>query len=303
MKKITLLLSIVFTLLFAGTLLADKPHVVTSMTALEEITRDIGGDFVTISNIGPHDQDLHFVIAKPSHVQLLMKANLLVHTGLMGEPWLPALLEASGNRNLFPGNPGDCDASVNIRVLEKPEVITREMGDVHPGGNPHFWLDPVNIITAGANIRDKLILLVPEKAEEIKQNFEKFAARWKARTLEWAKRLSALGQINAIDYHISWSYFFERFKINRLIAIEPKPGIKPSGSHLAKVIAAGKAGKVDFLIAEPFFPQRDIEMVARELKVPKLIIQQSPGGSYKRMEDVFEAIVSFIEKVKKEQVK
>lgn len=303
MKKTSIILAIFLIVITANNLFAHKPHVVTSMSSLEEITRDIGGDLFKISNIGPCDQDLHFVIVKPSHIQLLIDADLIVHTGLLGEPWLAALLEAASSRNLFPGNPGDCDTSVNIKVLEKPESITREMGDVHPGGNPHFWLDPVNIIIAGSNVRDKLITLLPAKAAEIKQNFEKFAGSWKTKTLEWANRLSALGEVNVIDYHVSWSYLYERFKINKLIAIEPKPGIKPSGAHLAKVVATGKQGNVDLLLAEPFFPQRDIEMVARELGVPKLIIQQTPGGKYPRMEDIFETIVSFMEKVKKDQKK
>jgi zinc/manganese transport system substrate-binding protein len=305
MKKIiTGMIASLFIFMFSGSAVADTQlSVVTSMTALEEITRDIGGNRIKISNIGPHDQDLHFVVARPSHVQLLMNAKVLVHTGLMGEPWLPALIEAAGNRHIFPGHPGDCDASINIKVLDKPDVITREMGDVHPGGNPHFWLDPVNIITAGANIRNRLSELMPEHKAEFDRNFNEFAGRWRKLTLDWAKRLEPLKPIRVIDYHVSWSYFYDRFKIEKVDSIEPKPGIKPSGAHIAKVIAAGKAKNVDFLLAEPFFPQRDIQMVARELKVPTLIIQQSPGGRHPKMENIFETIVSFIEKVKRGEVK
>jgi zinc/manganese transport system substrate-binding protein len=299
--KLPSLLSLVILCVFAAALPASAGPfpVVTSMSTFQEIVRDIGGNAVEIRNIGPHDQDIHFVIVKPSHVQFLMDAKMLVHTGLMGEPWLAALLESASNRHLFPGNPGDCDASVNIKILEKPENLSREMGDVHPGGNSHFWLDPVNIITAGANVRDKLTTLLPEQKATFEKNFQEFAERWKKRTLDWAKRLAALGPIRVIDYHVSWSYLYERFKLERVATIEPKPGIKPSGAHLAKVIADGKAKKVDFLLAEPFFPQRDIAMVAKELGVPSLIIQQSPGGAFPRQEDIFEAIVAFAEKLKK----
>ncbi len=278
--------------------LAEQLNVITSMTTLEEITNDIGGKWVKVSNIGPHDQDLHFVIIKPSHVQLLTNAKMLVHTGLMGEPWLAGLLEAASNMSLMPGQVGDCDASLGIKVLEKPEALSREMGDVHPGGNPHFWLDPINIITAGANVKNKLIALMPQHKVDFEANFTVFAQRWKIKILDWAKRIDQVKPVKVIDYHISWSYFFDRFKLERVAAIEMKPGIKPSGAHIAKVISAGKANNVDFVIAEPFFPQRDIRMVANELNVPALIIQQSPGGNYKRQEDVVEAIVSFIEKIK-----
>ncbi len=300
MNHIRTIIVVVFAVLLTLSPLeaAGKLKVATSMTALEEIVRDIGGDLVEVGNIGPHDQDVHFVIVKPSHINLLMQAQMLVHTGLMGEPWLPALLESASNRSLFPGNPGDCDASVNVKILEKPDVITREMGDVHPGGNPHFWLDPVNIITAGSNVRDRLSALDPAHKADYDKRFQEFAAGWKTRTLGWAKRMELCKPVRVIDYHVSWSYFYDRFKMERVATIEPKPGIKPSGSHLAKVIALGKEKQVDFLLAEPFFPQRDIQMVAQELGVPTLIIQQTPGGQYKRMEEVFEAIVAFVEKAK-----
>lgn len=302
MKKfaISIIILSIFMVAQPFTCLAEQLNVVTSMTTLKEVTTDIGGKWVKVNNIGPHDQDLHFVVIRPSHAQQLTNAKMLVHTGLMGEPWLASLLEAASNMNLLPGQSGDCDASLGVRVLEKPEVLSREMGDVHPDGNPHFWLDPVNIITAGVNVRNKLIDLMPQHKADFEANFNAFAQRWKTRTLDWAKRIDQVKPVKAIDYHVSWSYFFERFKIERIAAIEMKPGIKPSGSHLAKVIAAGKANNVDFVIAEPFFPQRDIKMVAKELDVPTLIIQQSPGGDYKRQEDVFEAIVSFIEKAKKD---
>jgi zinc/manganese transport system substrate-binding protein len=298
-KLNTILMLFILSLIsFAPAFSAEQLNVVTSMSTLEEIVNDIGGQWVKVQNIGPHDQELHFVIVRPSHVHMVMNASLNVHTGLMGEPWLAGLLEAASNMNLFPGQVGDCDASLGIKVLEKPEVISREMGDVHPGGNPHFWLDPVNIIAAGVNVKNKLIQLAPKHKEDFENNFKKFAQNWKTRTVEWAKRLKKLEPIKVIDYHVSWSYLFERFNMERIATIEMKPGIKPSGSHLAKVIESGKAHKVDFLIAEPFFPQRDIKMVAKELNIPTLIIQQSPGGELKRQEDVFEAIVSFIEKLK-----
>lgn len=278
---------------------ARKLNVVTSMSVFEEVAKDIGGDRIKVSNIGPFDQELHFVILKPSHLHMLSKADLLVHTGLQGEPWLDSLLESAANQKLFPGNVGNCDASVNVQILEKPEVISREMGDVHLGGNPHFWMDPVNMITIGSNIKNKLIELMPEGKAEFESNFKSYAMKWKKDILGWAKRMRALPAIKVIDYHVSWSYFFKRFKMERIMSIEPKPGIKPSGSYLAKVIGAGKAREVDFVLAEPFFPSRDVEMVANEIGAPSLIIQQAPGGKFKTMSDVFEKIVSFIEGLKK----
>ena len=282
---------------------AGKLNVVTSMSLFEEVVNEIGGGHVSVSNLGPYDQDLHFVLIKPSHLNLLIKADVLVHTGLMGEPWLPALLESASNRNLFPGNPGDCDASVGIKILEKPATVSREMGDVHPAGNPHFWLDPVNIIIIGSNIKNKLSVLDPVHKEEYEENFMDFSDKWKKRTRDWAKRLDAIRPVKIIDYHVSWSYFYERFKIDHVCTIEPKPGIKPSGAHIAGVIASGKQKKVDCMMAEPFFPQKDIKMVAEELKVPFFMVQQTPGGKNKTMQDVFEAIVVFLESVKKKESK
>ncbi|HBC74282.1 MAG: hypothetical protein A2008_03605 [Candidatus Wallbacteria bacterium GWC2_49_35] len=311
MKKINIFLILALMALFIHISLnpaaveaaGKKLNIVTSMSLFEEAAREIGGEHVNVSNLGPHDQDLHFVLIKPSHINLLINADVIVHTGLMGEPWLPALLESASNRNLMPGNPGDCDTSVGIKILEKPATVSREMGDVHPAGNPHFWLDPVNIIIIGSNIKNKLSSLDPAHKADFEKNFAAFSDKWKKLTLGWAKRLDAVRPVKTIDYHVSWSYFYERFKIEHICTIEPKPGIKPSGAHLAGVIAKGKEQKVDCMIAEPFFPQKDINMVANELKVPFFVVQQTPGGKLKKMEDVFEVLIAFLESVKKKESK
>ncbi len=282
---------------------AAKLNVVTSMSLFEEVASEIGGSHIKISNLGPHDQDLHFVLIKPSHINMLINADVIVHTGLMGEPWLPALLESAGNHKLMPGNTGDCDASIGIKILEKPASVSREMGDVHPAGNPHFWLDPVNIIIIGSNIKNKFCELDPANKADYENNFAAFSTEWKKLTLDWAKRLEAVSPVKIIDYHVSWSYFYERFKIEHICTIEPKPGIKPSGAHLSGVISKGKEKKVDCMMAEPFFPQKDIKMVANELKVPFLTVQQTPGGKLKKMKDVFEAIIVFLEGIKRKETK
>ncbi|MFC1744030.1 metal ABC transporter substrate-binding protein [Candidatus Riflebacteria bacterium] len=295
MKKLTLLT--LFIVLFQTSLFCDTIRCVSSITVIREILEDIGGDKVSVKNICPHNQDLHFVIIKPSHVAMLANAELFAHAGAWAEPWRPSLVESANNRRLFPGNTGDLDLSQGIKMLEVPTSLSREFGDLHPSGNPHYWMDPVNIIIMGRTVRDKLTELRSQSKEYFAKNFQSFADKWKRNIRQWVKRCKQLPKIKIIDYHNSWVYLYKRFKVQLIAHIEPKPGIKPSGSYLGKLIKKAHQQGANFLIYEPHHPPRDIQMLIRNVKsLSPLRIPQIPGGKYPMMAIIFETIISTFEK-------
>src|SRR5258705_4683235 len=122
----------------------SKLTVMASSEDLATIAREIGGDRVTIDFIARGYQDPHFVEAKPSFILKLQKADVLVVVGRELEiGWLPPLIQQSRNSKIQPGAEGYLDASLTTEILEVPTgQVTRAMGDVHPLGNPHYWLDP-----------------------------------------------------------------------------------------------------------------------------------------------------------------
>src|SRR5436853_38424 len=133
--------------LVASPLLAQgKLNVMTTTEDLAAIAREVGGDRITVESMARGYQDPHFVEAKPSFILKLQKADLLIVVGRELEiGWLPPLVQQSRNSRIQPGAEGYLDASLGALILEIPQgQITRAEGDVHPLGNPHYWLDPEN---------------------------------------------------------------------------------------------------------------------------------------------------------------
>src|ERR1700730_16583432 len=125
---------------------AKKLNVVTATTDMAALAQEVGGDRISVESIAKGYQDPHFVEAKPSFLLKLQKADLLIVVGLQLEiGWLPPLITQSGNSKIQQGNPGYLDMSQYCEILEIPTTqVTRAMGDVHPLGNPHYWLNPEN---------------------------------------------------------------------------------------------------------------------------------------------------------------
>src|SRR5438874_1763605 len=134
-------------LFLPGVAQAKKLNVVTATTDLAALAQEVGGDKIQVESIAKGYQDPHFVEAKPSFLLKLRQADLLIVVGLQLEiGWLPPLINQSGNARVQVGAPGYLDASQFAEILEIPTgQVSRAMGDVHPLGNPQYWLDPYNV--------------------------------------------------------------------------------------------------------------------------------------------------------------
>src|SRR5262252_2168164 len=179
MTKMVARFGFVFALLLAvtlacpGTAFAKKLNVVTATTDLAALAQEVGGEKINVNSIAKGYQDPHFVEAKPSFLLQLRQADLLVVVGLQLEiGWLPPLITQSGNPRIQVGATGYLDASEFAEILEKPTgVVTRAMGDVHPLGNPHYWLDPDNGRRLARGFAQKLGELDPGDNDYFQQRF------------------------------------------------------------------------------------------------------------------------------------
>ena len=264
-------LVILFVLLGAGLLVSDaaaqRLNVMTTTEDLASLVREVGGDRVQVESIARGYQDPHYVEAKPSFLLKLQKADLLVLVGLQLEiGWLPPLITQSRNPRIQVGAPGYLDASTVAAILEKPTgPVTRAMGDVHPLGNPHYWLEPGNGRRIAQAIQQKLAQLDPPGAPSYAQRFQDFDRRLREAEARWDQEISALKGTEVITYHSSWPSFTERFGLRVVGYVEPKPGIPPSPSHTLEVINQIKQDKIKLILVEPYF----------DLKTPKAIANQT----------------------------
>ena len=274
----------------AAPLSAQKLRVVTSTTDLHDIAHAVGDKRISAMNIAAGYQDPHFVEAKPSFALQLGKADVFAYVGLDLEVgWMPTLLDAARNSRINRGGRGDVDVSRVIPVLDVNPAADRSMGDVHPRGNPHYWLHPENGKRIARLFRDKFSELDGQGASVYRANTARFEARVDSLTRALAPQLAAIRGKPVVAYHTSWRYFQEFTGMNIVGFIEPKPGVPPSPSHLAGLIQQMKRTGAKVIIMEPFYDRKMPDFVARNTNAKVLVLPSSVEG-VKGVDDYLELI-------------
>src|SRR6478752_4930383 len=207
-----------FAVLGAPVAQAKKLNVITSTTDMAALASEVGGDRISVDSIARGYQDPHFVEAKPSFLLKLRNADLLIAVGLDLEiGWLPPLITQSGNPKIQVGAAGYLDASQFAEILDKPTgTITRAMGDVHPLGNPHYWLDPDNGRRIARGMAGKLSELDPADAAYFQQRFQDFDKRLTEAEKKWDAQMAPYHGAKLVTYHTSWSNFARHFGLSIL---------------------------------------------------------------------------------------
>jgi ABC-type Zn uptake system ZnuABC Zn-binding protein ZnuA len=261
-------------------LLLAALSVVTTTEDLASLVHEVGGDRVKVTALARGYQDPHFVEAKPSLILSLNKAELLVLVGRELEiGWLPPLILQSRNPRIQQGSAGYLDASLTAKILEIPTgQITRAMGDVHPQGNPHYWLDPDNGRRVAQAIQRKLTELQPAEAAYFAQRNSDFDRRLADAEKRWDATMAPWRGTKIVTYHRSWPNFCERFGLDVIGYVEPKPGIPPSPGHILELIATMKHQVVKLLVVEPYFDEKTPNAIGRETGATVLVLPPSVGG-------------------------
>ena len=256
-----------------------KLNVVATLPDFAAVARDVGGDNVDVTTLAKPTEDPHFVDARPSFVVKLRQADVLIDGGAELEiGWLPPLLQNARNPKIEVGQPGRVQASQGIRLMEVPAQLSRAAGDVHAMGNPHFMVDPIIAKAVAAHIANAFAAVDPAHAAAYQTNEKQFETMINNKLQEWGAKLLPFRGQSLVAYHDSWVYFAHRFGFNINIFLEPKPGIPPSPSHLAEVIAQMKAQKIKVILVEPYQNRKIAEKVAQMTGGKVIDFAQFPGG-------------------------
>lgn len=254
-----------------------KLAIVTTTPDLAAVTRAVGGPHVEVRALTLPTQDPHWADPRPHLALELAKADLLILIGLDLEVgWLPTLLTASRNGNLQPGARGYLDASQFVTPLDVPKGrVDRSQGDVHPGGNPHYMIDPRRAAKVAAGIAARLSLLDPGNEKTYRSNaddLEQKLAKWQQ---HWETQLSHLKGKKLISYHRSMSYLGDWLGFETPMQVEPKPGIPPHPSHVSQVIAFGTQVGVTLVLQEAYHPTKTSRQIADRIGARLVVL---PGG-------------------------
>jgi zinc/manganese transport system substrate-binding protein len=282
-----------FGVLFAAVPAQAKVRVVTSIETLASLTREVGGDRVDVQSLSHGYEDPHFVQAKPSHVVTLNRADAVVFVGLELEVgWLPPLIQQSRNPKIQQGQPGNIDCSAGIDVEDVPNAPAdklRALGDIHPLGNPHYWIPPRNALGIARLLANRLAQLDPAGADSYRAHLADFEKRLAAKTVEWEKRAAPLRGMKIVSYHKSWSYVAGWLGLQEIGYVEPKPGVPASTQHTADLITLMRKDGAKLVLEESFYPRNLAQLVA-EKGGARLTILPSDVGAEAQIKTYFDLV-------------
>jgi ABC-type Zn uptake system ZnuABC Zn-binding protein ZnuA len=269
---------------------AEPISVVTTTADIAAIVKAVGGDRVAVDSIAKGYQDPHFVEAKPSYVRVVNRARMLFNVGLELEVgWLPLLIQGSRNPSLVV-----VDLSLGISVLEKPSgPISRAQGDVHPLGNPHYWLDPRNGVIMARRVAQELKAVAPGETATFEQNLKSFENDLSARRKRWEEQMAPLRGTEIVTYHKEWEYLMRWLGLSIIGYVEDKPGIPPSPRHLEELVQTMQQRKVKALIASNYTNPNVPKSIAEKTGTKLLVLPTSVGGEepIRSYSELFDAIV------------
>lgn len=327
-----LLLALAANSLFFSQAAAEKLNIVTTTTDLASIASHIAGEHAVVKSICTGSEDPHFIQAKPSYIVMARDADLWIRVGMDLEVgWEVPILDGARNTNIREGGPRHLDASESVLKRGIPSgKVSRDMGDIHPQGNPHYWLDPLNARIVAKSIADRLSKLEPTYAEDFHRNLVLFrdeldkrmfgekpveafggARLWHLllkgkldRFLEdeglapkgWLGHMKPFRGQNIVTYHRSWIYFAHRFGPVIIGEVEPKPGIPPSPSHLEAIIELVKNDHAKLILLEPYYNRKSTDLVASKTGATAVVCPISVGGE-PEINDYFSLINTIIDRI------
>ena len=280
-----------------------KIRVVTSLPDLAWAAREVGGERVSAISLLRGSENPHFVDAIPEFTRLAAEADVVCIAGLDLEVgYMPPVLARSGKAQIQPGGQGYCEAGKGVTVLDRPTgAIDRSLGDVHPSGNPHFYLGPKALASSAKEIAAALVRVDPQQAGEYHKRLAAFVVKIDALHQEVTVMLQPVRNAQSIaghpilmEYHKEFAYFFEEYGLKSFGSVEAKPGVPPSAGRLAEIAAAAKGAGVRAVIAADYSPIRSLDRFTqlsgiRSAVVPTLI---RPDGKFSSYEDVQRHIAS-----------
>ena len=281
MKK--LLISI---LIITSSISFANVKAVTTLTIIYDLVKNIGKDKVDVNYLCRGNQDPHFLEVMPSYMLKLRNADLVFEIGLDLEKWLPQLIDGSRNTNIQV-----IDLSQDI---EKKEVPTKKMdaryGDVHPYGNPHYYLDPLDVKIMAKEIYDALATQDPENASYYEKNYIDYIKQLDTKITEWKNKMTKAKGKPIVFFHSSWIYFADQYGIKIAGYVEPKPGIPPTPSHNAEVINLIKKTGIKMIVMENYYSDAAPNQIAqitgvKVIKVPVGLFGTEGIDSYFKMMD------------------
>jgi ABC-type Zn uptake system ZnuABC Zn-binding protein ZnuA len=268
-----------------------KVRIVASINDLGSIAAAVGGEHVEVVAIARPNSDPHRVEVLPSYMVRVSRASVYLKVGLGLDQWAIPIIDGSHNGKLLV-----VDCSKGVSVVERPTgKVDASMGDVHPDGNPHYWLDPRNAAIIARTVAAALASVDPPNASNYATRAEQVAERSETAFARGKQSMAGLTSHDLLTYHRSWSYFATAFDLQVVATIEPIPGIPPTARHLNDLIAVIRERRVRAVLEEPYFSEDAGKLLARQtgiriLRIPAMCGDTTSESYFMHFEQLFDAL-------------
>ncbi|WP_324172972.1 metal ABC transporter substrate-binding protein [Sulfurimonas sp.] len=275
-----------FLLLLLPLALFSHMNIAVSYPYIGAITKSIGGEHINTVVLAKGNWDPHFVVPRPSLISKVRNADALIMNGGQLEiGWMPPLLRRAGNPKTNVGSESFLNLSHSLHLLHKPIHVDRSGGDVHPDGNPHFHLDPHNILILAKSIEKFLISIDSEHADIYKNNYEKFSTSWIEKMKVWQEKMANKKGMKVIQFHNNLAYFNKAYGLINIGTIEPLPGIPPSSRHIIKTIKLIKEQKPCCILHDVYHSTKTAKFI-REKTGIKIVLMPHDIGALESIKDL-----------------
>ena len=244
------------------------------------LANEIGGDRVSIYTATTALQDHHKIQARPSLIARARSADLVVCSGAELEVgWMPVVIGQSGNERIVVGKPGNLEAAQYVPLKEVPRLLDRSMGDVHPAGNPHIQWGPQNIQLVANELANRLAVIDPAGKAYYESRLKSFTQRWTDATKRWQREAAPLKGVAVIEHHKELTYLFDWLGMPVVGALEPKPGVEPTSSHLFELVQQQKTNPAQLIVITTQKNPEAAEWLSGQIKIPVIALPATVGGT------------------------
>ncbi len=255
---------------------SEKLTIVTSFYPLYisalNIAREVEGIEV-INMTKPQTGCLHDYQLTPEDLKTLEKADVFVVNGAGMETFIDKALKQQPD----------------LKLIEASRGITLIKDDAGEE-NPHVWVSITDNMAQVRNIAEQLSAIDSAHAAQYKENADAYIQKLEQLKAEMHQGLDPIANKNIITFHEAFPYFAREFNLKVVAVIEREPGTEPSPQELADTISAIRQAQVKALFAEPQYPAKAAETIARETGVKIYTLDPAVSG-----EDNLDAYLDIME--------
>lgn len=287
-----------FLILLLPLALFAKLNIAVSYPYIGALTKSIGGKNINIIVLAKGDWDPHFVVPRPSLISKIRNADgLIINGGQLEIGWLPQLINRAANPKTKVGAKSFLNLSHHIKMILKPKNVDRSGGDIHPDGNPHFHLDPNNILILADTIKRYLSSIDITNSKAYEKNYEIFIKMFKIKIDEWNKKMSNKKGLKVIQFHNNLAYFIKAYGLKNIATIEPLPGIPASSKHIMNLIKLIKKEKPFCILHDVYHSTKTAKYISSKTDIPIVLMPHDINSldSIKDLTSLFDYLTSALD--------